>query len=217
MSALIPPDMRQGPVAAQIRRQRLIVALRRVELLTHADELAGAGARIFEVAMDGDAGARDLIATAEQLARRGDGIYVVGAGNVRTSKQLRAALDARSAFAAGPTLNPSLIGEALDAELPFIPGAATPSEAELAWSSGATFIQLFPATSLGPSFVRELRGPMPEIEMIPTGGITFDNARAFLDAGATAIRMESVAMLGDAALWRSFIESLVDKGPPRSI
>jgi 2-keto-3-deoxy-6-phosphogluconate aldolase len=57
---------------------------------------------------------------------------------------------------------------------------------------------------------------MPEIEMIPTGGITFDNARAFLDAGATAIRMESVAMLGDVALWRSFIESLVDKGPPRS-
>jgi 2-dehydro-3-deoxyphosphogluconate aldolase/(4S)-4-hydroxy-2-oxoglutarate aldolase len=216
MSALIPPDMRQGPVAAQIRRQRFIVALRPVDLMTHVDELASAGARVFEVAMDADAGARDLIATAEQLARRGDGTYVVGAGNVRTSKQLRAALDARSAFAAGPTLNPSLIGEALDAELPFIPGAATPSEAELAWSSGATFIELFPATSLGPSFVRELRGPMPEIEMIPTGGITFDNARSFLDAGATAIRMESVAMLGDAALWRSFIESLVDISPPRS-
>jgi 2-dehydro-3-deoxyphosphogluconate aldolase/(4S)-4-hydroxy-2-oxoglutarate aldolase len=193
--------------------------LRRVtptkRLLELVDELAGAGARIFEVTMDEESAADSLRASAERLAQRGDGIYLVGAGTVRTPKQLRAALDARAAFAVAPTLNPALIGESLDAQLPFIPGAATPTEAELAWASGATFVKLFPASSLGPSFIRELRGPMPEIETIPTGGVTFDNAQAFLDAGAVAVALGSRIVQSPAGLRRSFIGSLADAQIPR--
>jgi 2-dehydro-3-deoxyphosphogluconate aldolase/(4S)-4-hydroxy-2-oxoglutarate aldolase len=195
------------------------VVLRRVtptnQLLELVDELADAGARIFEVTMDEESAADSLRASAERLARRVDGIYLVGAGTVRTPKQLRAALDAKAAFAVAPTLNPALIGEALDAQLPFIPGAATPTEAELAWASGATFVKLFPASSLGPSFIRELRGPMPEIETIPTGGVTFDNAQSFLDAGAVAVGLGSGIVQAPAALRRSFIGRLADAQIPR--
>jgi 2-dehydro-3-deoxyphosphogluconate aldolase/(4S)-4-hydroxy-2-oxoglutarate aldolase len=211
---VISPDLRHGPFANEIRRRRLIVILRRVappgRLLELVDELAEAGAGVFEVTMDGAGAAEAIKAIARRLARRSGGPYMVGAGTVRTSKQLRAAIDADAAFAVAPTLNPALVGEALDAELPFIPGAATPSEAELAWSTGATFVKLFPASSLGPSFIRELRGPMPEIEVIPTGGITFDNAQPFLDAGAVAIGMGSAIVQGDAAERRRFIAGLAD-------
>ena len=216
---MISPDLRRGPTAAAIRRQRLIVVLRRItpaqRLLQLVDELADAGARIFEVTMDGDSAGDDLQATAEHLRRRGDGDFLVGAGTVRTDRQLRAALDASAAFAVAPTLHPSLIGDALDAGLPFIPGAATPSEAELAWSSGATFVKLFPASSLGPPFIRELRGPMPEIEAIATGGITFENATSFLEAGAVAIGMGSAIVEGDATRRQRFIASLAAARIPR--
>jgi len=216
---VIPPDLRHGRFAGEVRRHRLIVVLRRItpldRLLALVDELADSGVRIFEVTMDGEAAAEAISASAERLGRRRDGAYMVGAGTVRTPKQLRAVLDAKADFAVAPTLNPTLIGEALDANLPFIPGAATPTEAELAWSSGATFVKLFPASSLGPSFVRELRGPMPEIETIVSGGITLDNAQSFLDAGAVAISMGSSIVKADETQRRSFIGSLADAQIPR--
>ncbi len=216
---MITPDLRHGPFAIDVRRHRLIVVLRRVEpmerLLGLVSELADAGVRIFEITMDGDNAADAITASAEQLGRRDDGPYTVGAGTVRTSKQLRAALVAKASFAVAPTLNPTLIGEALDANLPFIPGVATPTEAEHAWSSHATFVKLFPASSLGPTFIRDIRGPMPEIEIIPSGGITLDNARSFLDAGAAAISMGSAMVQADAAQRRSFIVGLAGAPRPR--
>ena len=216
---MITPDLRHGPFAIEVRRHRLIVVLRRVEpverLLGLVNELADAGVRIFEITMDGEDAADAITAGAEQLGRRKDGAYMVGAGTVRTSKQLRAALFAKASFAVAPTLNPTLIGEALDANLPFIPGIATPTEAEHAWSSHATFVKLFPASSLGPTFIRDVRGPMPEIEIIPSGGITLDNARSFLDAGAAAVSMGSAIVQADAAQRRSFIAGLAGAPGPR--
>jgi 2-dehydro-3-deoxyphosphogluconate aldolase/(4S)-4-hydroxy-2-oxoglutarate aldolase len=216
---VITPDLRHGPFAIEVRRHRLIAVLRRVEplgrLLGLVNELADAGVRIFEITMDGEDAADAITAGSQQLGRRKDGDYMVGAGTVRTSRQLRAALVAKASFAVAPTLNPTLIGEALDANLPFIPGVATPTEAEHAWSSHATFVKLFPASSLGPTFIRDIRGPMPEIEIIPSGGITLDNARSFLDAGAAAISMGSAIVQADAAQRRSFIAGLASAPRPR--
>jgi len=110
-----------------------------------------AGARIFEVTFDEPAAGEGLKASAERLARRSDGPFLVGAGTIRTGDQLRAATDAGAAFAVSPTFNRELVEAALTARLPFIPGAATPTEVEAAWQSGATFVKLFPASSLGPS------------------------------------------------------------------
>jgi 2-dehydro-3-deoxyphosphogluconate aldolase/(4S)-4-hydroxy-2-oxoglutarate aldolase len=72
-----------------------------------------------------------------------------------------------------------------------VPGAYSPTEIDAAWRAGATFVKLFPASSLGPSHVREMRGPLIEVQTIATGGVDASNATAFLDAGAVAVGIGS--------------------------
>ncbi len=205
-------DLRSGQVAELIRQRRLVAVLRRVAprdaLLKLVGDLASAGIRIFEVTLDAAEAAEDLIACSQLLAARGDGPFAVGAGTVRTPEQLAAAQRAGAAFAVSPVFDPDLVRAAVDTGLPFVPGAATPTEADQAWRSGATFVKLFPASSLGPAFVRELRGPMPEIETIVTGGIDAGNARAFLDAGAVAVGIGSALVRSTAGEQRALVESV---------
>lgn len=207
-------DLRTGPGAALIRRQRLIVVLRRVEpcdqLLALVDELADAGARLFEVTLDVRAAADALRACSVRLAERSDGPFLLGAGTVRTSEQLRTAQRAGAEFAVSPTFDRNLVRLAIIAGLPFVPGAATPTEVEQAWRCGATFVKLFPASSLGPSFVRELRGPLPEVETIPTGGVDASNVRAFLNAGAVAVGIGSALIRATADRRRALVASVRD-------
>jgi 2-dehydro-3-deoxyphosphogluconate aldolase/(4S)-4-hydroxy-2-oxoglutarate aldolase len=209
---LTAAELRKGPSADAIRRYRLIVVLRRVgaveRLLALVEELADAGAHVFEVTFDDEAAADAVRASADRLASRRDGPFLVGAGTIRTQEQLRAAHDAGAAFGVSPTLNRAVLEAAIAAKLPFIPGAATPTEVELAWQTGATFVKLFPASSLGPSFVRELRGPMPEVEAIPTGGINGENARQFLEAGAVAVGIGSALLQADTDERRRLVASL---------
>lgn len=194
-----PLDLRSGAVAVAIREARLIAVLRRIEprarLLALIDDLAAAGIRIFEITFDGIDAAGDLTAVRARLASRpGGGNSVdarVGAGTIRSLEQLRAALDAGAEFGVSPVLDQQILEAALAAGLPFTPGAYTPTEADRAWRAGATFVKLFPGSSLGPSHVRELRGPLPEIEIIVTGGVERTNAAAFLAAGAVAVGVGS--------------------------
>lgn len=183
--------LRRSAVADAIRRHRLIVVLRRIEpradLLALAADLADAGARIFEVTLDAPAGADDLAALREALAGRHDGPFHVGAGTVRTTEQLDAARRVGADFAVAPLLDPALVEASVASGLPFIPGALTPTEIAAGWAAGATFVKLFPASAVGPAMLRELRGPLPEVEVIPTGGVDGRNAGAFLEAGAVAV------------------------------
>jgi len=187
--------LRGSTVAARVRDARLIVVLRRIaprdRLLALADELAAAGATAFEITFDAPDAAADLAACRTRLVDAGRLDALVGAGTVRTLSQLQAACDAGADFVVSPLLDESILEAALDAGRPAIPGAYTPTEVDRAWRAGATFVKLFPASSLGPAHVRELRGPLPEIELIPTGGIDASNARAFLDAGAAAVGVGS--------------------------
>jgi 2-dehydro-3-deoxyphosphogluconate aldolase/(4S)-4-hydroxy-2-oxoglutarate aldolase len=184
-------DFRSAPAAGAIRAARLIAVLRRVEprtrLLELVDELIDDGIRVIEVTLDGTDAAEDLAAVIEAVGERA----IVGAGTVRTDAHVRAAVRAGAAFGVAPVFDPAIVGLALGSSLPFVPGAATPTEADAAWRAGATFVKLFPGSSLGPSFVRELRGPLPEIETIVTGGVDAANALAFLDAGAVAVGIGS--------------------------
>ena len=204
--------LRHGAAAEAIRRHRLIVILRRVGSLERVvaliEELADAGARIFEVTFDDPAAADALKASNERLARRVDGPFLLGAGTIRTEDQLRAAQAAGAAFGVSPTFNRVLVAAAIAAGLPFIPGAATPTEVETAWDAGATFVKLFPASTLGPSFIRELRGPMAEVETIPTGGISAGNAQQFLDAGAVAIGIGSALLNANRDQRRSLVAAV---------
>jgi 2-dehydro-3-deoxyphosphogluconate aldolase/(4S)-4-hydroxy-2-oxoglutarate aldolase len=203
-------NIRGGPVAAAIRRHRLIVVLRRVSpqvaLLDIAEDLADAGARIFEVTFDAPTAEADLAALRACLAQRADGPFLVGAGTILRRNQLEAARRAGAEFAVSPLFDASLVDTAVSEHVPYIPGAFTPSEVHAAWAAGATFVKLFPASALGPTFVRELRKPFPEVELIPTGGIDATNARLYLDSGAAAVGVGGAITRADAAGRRAIVE-----------
>lgn len=207
-------ELRRGPAADAIRRHRLVVILRRIEprerLLSLAGELAEAGVRVFEVTLDAASGADDLAALRTELRKRDDGPFTVGAGTVLTPGQLDAALDAGADFAVAPVLDLEIQRAAIDAGLPFVPGGLSPTEIATAWTAGATFVKLFPASAAGPAMVRELRGPLPDIQLIATGGIDDSNARGFLDAGAAAIGIGGAIARADAAERRALVR-LVDR------
>ena len=191
MSSDPSASLRASSVAGTIREHRLIAVLRRIEprgrLVALVDELVADGIRIFEVTFDATDAAADLAAV---RAHVGDAA-LVGAGTIRMPEQLRAAIDTGAAFGVSPVLDRQIVDAALAGGLPFVPGAYSPTEIDAAWRAGATFVKLFPASSLGPSHLRELRGPLPEIETVVTGGIDATNAAAFLDAGAVAVGIGS--------------------------
>ena len=201
--------LRHSPVAEVIRSRRLIAILRRIEpqarLLELVGSLADDGVRVFEVTFDASSAADDLAAVRDRLAALGLGDAVVGAGTVRTLETLAKAAESGAGFVVGPTLDPSIVEGAIGHGLPVIPGAYSPTEIAQSWDLGATFVKLFPASSLGPSHVRELRGPFPEIELIATGGIDAASARAFLDAGCVAVGVGGALVRADAAERRAIV------------
>lgn len=186
-----PHTLRTSAVAEAIRAQRVVAVLRRIEprdrLLALVDELIADGIVLFEVTFDAADATGDLAAVRERVGTRG----IVGAGTIRTPADLAAAADAGAAFGVSPVLDRVILDAALALGLPFVPGTYTPTEADAAWRAGATFVKLFPGSSLGPSHVRELHGPLPEIETIVTGGVDATNALAFLEAGAAAVGIGS--------------------------
>lgn len=204
--------LRGGPVAEAIRRHRLIVVLRRIEpldrLLALVDELAGSGVRVFEITFDAPSAAEDVAAVRAHLGGRSDKPFLVGAGTLVGRDRLDAALRSGADFGVAPVLDAWLVREAVAAGLPFVAGGLTPTEILAAWSAGATFVKLFPASAVGPALVREMRGPLPEIGLIPTGGIDATNASAFLDAGAAAVGIGSAFTKGDPATRRALVASL---------
>jgi 2-dehydro-3-deoxyphosphogluconate aldolase/(4S)-4-hydroxy-2-oxoglutarate aldolase len=199
--------LRASASAAAIREQRLVAILRRIAppdaVLRLVDELVEAGARAIEITLDGDAALSDLAA----VSRRVPEGSVVGAGTIRGVDQVRAAIDHGAQFGVAPILDLEVLAAAIEQGLPFMPAAYSPTEIALAWRSGATFVKLFPASSLGPRHVRELRGPLPEIELIATGGVDGTNAAAFLEAGAVAVGIGSALVRATPEKRRALIEA----------
>jgi len=208
--------LRMGRVALAIREHRLVVVLRRIEpqpaLLTLVDELADAGARVFEVTFDTSTAEADLDAVRRRLAARADGPYLAVAGTVLERSALDAARRSGADFAVAPVLDVGLVAMAVDIGVPFIPGAFTPTEIAAAWSAGATFVKLFPASAATPALVREVRGPLPSVQMIPTGGVDAGNAAAFLEAGAVAVGVGGAILRADAAGRRAIVAAVAGAG-----
>src|SRR5439155_6667975 len=124
-----------------------------------------------------------------------------GAGTVLDEASAEEAIRAGATFLVMPHLDDHLVRWAVERGVPAFPGAFSPTEILSAWRAGASAVKLFPASAVGPAFVREFRGPFPEIPLIPTGGVTLESAEAFVTAGATALGLGSWLMGGhDAAL-----------------
>jgi 2-dehydro-3-deoxyphosphogluconate aldolase/(4S)-4-hydroxy-2-oxoglutarate aldolase len=167
-----------------------------------ASPLAGAlvagGLPLVEVTLRSPDALEGLAAVAAQPG------LVVGAGTVRTARQLRDAVDAGARFVVSPCLTESLAVAALELGVPFLPGVATATEVQLAVEAGFAVVKFFPAESAGGlAAVAALAGPFPEVRFVPTGGVSAANAAAYLEhpsvlaVGGSWMLPESLRAVGD--------------------
>jgi 2-dehydro-3-deoxyphosphogluconate aldolase / (4S)-4-hydroxy-2-oxoglutarate aldolase len=126
------------------------------------------------------------------------GDAVLGVGTVRSVAQAEEAAAAGAAYLVSPEFRPEVVAWAVGQRMPVVPGALTPTEVAAAWGAGATAVKVFPVSAVGgPAYVRAVRAPLPEVPLVPTGGIAIDDIGAYLAAGAAAVGLGS-PLLGDA-------------------
>lgn len=116
---------------------------------------------------------------------------IVGAGTVLDPETARTAILAGAKFVVTPTLNLETIRLCHRYGVPTVIGAFTPTEILTAWEAGADVVKVFPASVGGPRYLRDIHGPLPQVKLVPTGGVGFDNAGDFIRAGAAAVALGS--------------------------
>jgi 2-dehydro-3-deoxyphosphogluconate aldolase / (4S)-4-hydroxy-2-oxoglutarate aldolase len=114
--------------------------------------------------------------------------FSIGTGTLLNLEQLQRAIDCGAQFMFTPHTDLAMIKAAVDAGVPIVPGAFSPTEILTAWQAGATCVKVFPISALGgAAYLKSLQGPLGHIPLIPTGGVTLENAKLFIDAGAIAV------------------------------
>lgn len=174
----------------RIRAARVVAVLRlrdHTRAVQVAETLAEGGVTALEFTLDDPGG----IGAIEKVAARVGGHVLVGAGTVTETAQVTAARDAGARFCVSPHLDPAVVAAANGAGLAPLPGIATPTELLAARRAGARLLKLFPAGPLGIAYLKALKGPFGDAELIPTGGVELDDIGSWLAAGATAVGVGS--------------------------
>jgi 2-dehydro-3-deoxyphosphogluconate aldolase / (4S)-4-hydroxy-2-oxoglutarate aldolase len=178
------------PIPDELQRSRLVAIMRRTEAsaaVATAEALVRGGIPTLEVTCDSP-DAMDMIRViSNALGARA----FVGAGTVLDAATARAALDAGARFLVSPHIDADLVRSFAERGVAWIPGAFTATEVLTAWRAGAVVVKLFPAGSVGPGYIKDLLGPLRSIPLLPTGGVTVDNAAEFLAAGAWGLGLGS--------------------------
>jgi 2-dehydro-3-deoxyphosphogluconate aldolase/(4S)-4-hydroxy-2-oxoglutarate aldolase len=146
------------------------------------EAVTAAGLETIEITMNTE-GAAELI---RRMRDEAGGRLAVGAGTVLSVAQLQLALDAGATFIVMPTLVLDVLERCRGRGIPAFPGALTPQEILNAWRAGATMVKVFPVGTLGPAYLRALRGPFPDIELLACSGVTAENLAEYLTCGAAA-------------------------------
>jgi 2-dehydro-3-deoxyphosphogluconate aldolase/(4S)-4-hydroxy-2-oxoglutarate aldolase len=147
------------------------------------DALAAGGVKALEVTMTVPR-AIELIG---EIAPALPPDFVIGAGTVVDPDTAHAAILAGARFIVGPVLRPAVIDVCHRYDVAVMPGCFSPTEILTAWEAGADVVKVFPATALGPSYFKDIRGPLPQLKLMPTGGVSLENAGDWIRAGAVAI------------------------------
>ena len=156
--------------------------------LSMAKAAASGGFKLIEVAWNNNADPTQMLMQIQQALPN----CVVGVGTVLETADLMEAIAAGAQFCFTPHTDCELIEWAIAQNMPIIAGAMTPTEIVTAWRAGATSVKVFPISAIGnAAHIRSLRGPLPEIPLIPTGGVTSESAPALLAAGAVAVGLST--------------------------
>ena len=154
------------------------------EAMRAIDAIREGGISVLEITMTVP-GAIKLI---EEVTKRYGNDALVGAGTVLDSETASACISSGAQFIVSPALNLETIARCRELDVAVMPGALTPTEVVQAWNAGADFVKVFPAGAVGgPSYVKSLKAPLPQIELVPTGGVSLKTAADFIRAGAAAL------------------------------
>jgi len=172
-------------------RQAGVVAIMRArsshQLLAAAEAVMAGGVNAIEVTLT-TPGALDALS---QAVARGEPDLFFGAGSVLDPESARAAILAGAQFIVCPTLNLHTIEVCKRYSVPVMPGAYTPTEILTAWQAGADIVKVFPASAGGPAYIEAVKAPLPQISLMPVGGVDLDNAADFIQAGADMVGVGS--------------------------
>lgn len=186
----------------RVRMSQALRSTRTIAILRAADAsraeavvetLVENGIRSLELTMT-TRGALDVLA---KLANRLSDDIDLGMGTVLTVDEVNAAADAGARFIVSPTVDADVVSAALARGLASYPGALSPTEIAAAWNAGASAVKLFPGGTLGPDYLSAVRSPLPDIPIIPTGGVALEDIPRWLAAGASAVGLGG-SLIGDA-------------------
>jgi 2-dehydro-3-deoxyphosphogluconate aldolase / (4S)-4-hydroxy-2-oxoglutarate aldolase len=168
-----------------------VIAVVRLDDLSKAvpltEALVAGGVRAVEFTFTNPAAGEAIAAASAALGSRA----LIGAGSVLDAETARVAILAGARFVVTPTVSLSTIEICNRYGVATTIGALTPTEILTAWQAGATFVKVFPASLGGPRYLRDVLGPLPQLKLIPTGGVDVDNAGEFIRAGAAAVALGS--------------------------
>ncbi|WP_198415844.1 bifunctional 4-hydroxy-2-oxoglutarate aldolase/2-dehydro-3-deoxy-phosphogluconate aldolase [Cryobacterium glaciale] len=196
-------------VPSSVLRANPVIAVLRAQHASHyapvVRVLAENGIRSIELTLS-------TPGTFEELATLQAGIgsdVEIGIGTIVTVDQAQRAIDAGASYLVTPIVNLQVIALAVRVGIPVFPGGLTPTELYSAWAAGATAVKIFPAEAVGPQFGGHLRGPFPDLQFVPSGGIGLGDIPAWLAAGATAVSLGG-PLIGDALTGGS-LEQLAER------
>ncbi len=171
---------------SQLQKHRAIAVIRapKIELGQQmAMAVASGGMQLIEITWNSDRAGELISQLRSELPA-----CTIGTGTLFNVQQLQEAIAFGAQFLFTPHVDPPMIEAAIEQDIPIIPGAMTPTEIVTAWSQGASCVKVFPVQAVGgANYIKSLQGPLSQIPLIPTGGVTLENAKEFLQAGAIAV------------------------------
>ena len=192
------------PTVSRLREVSIIPIIRASSadvVVPVAEALLQAGLPVVEITMT----VPNAIDAIGVVAKRFGGKVLVGAGTVTDAETARRAVDAGAEFIVTPCLVPEVIEAARNANVAVLPGALTPTEVFEAYRAGGDMVKVFPVQSVGgAAYLRALRGPFPDIPLVPTGGVTLDNIAEMFKAGAAAVGVGTELISKDALARRDY-------------
>lgn len=165
----------------------VVRALSSQQVIPLAEALLAGGIRAVEVTMTTPNAVEAITLASKHFREKA----LLGVGTVLNAETARQAIAAGAEFVVSPITRPEIAKAAAAADRPVMLGAYTPTEAQLAFESGADFVKLFPADNLGPAYIKSIRAPLPHLKLVPTGGVTADNIAEFFKAGCPAVAVGS--------------------------